>query len=355
MTHHFYKAGGILCVLLFFLFKSGFTQSPVRVGTTTANFLEYGYGSTGTAMGDACVSTVNDLSSIYWNPAGLAYMKNSEIMLSYQPWLVDITTSFTSVGLIVPNIGTFAIGLLNVDNGKMEVTTIESPEGTGEDFAARDNVFSLAYGRNLTTWFAFGAVAKFINSSVWHLNANALAADLGVIINTQFFSPSGLRNDGMKIGMSISNYGTRLRYEGMDLLQPIDILPNESGNYRDVQGEFKTQGWELPLIFRIGISLNPIATNYQRFTLSVDALHPNNNNESINLGSQYTLTIPNWGDFSLRGGYKALLMENSEYGITFGAGLSKYLLGNKSFSIDIGYREMGLLGAVKSYSMRFLF
>ena len=26
----------------------------------------------------------------------------------------------------------------------------------------------------------------------------------------------------MKIGMSISNYGTRLRYDGIDLLTPID-------------------------------------------------------------------------------------------------------------------------------------
>ena len=40
-------------------------QKPYRVGTTTANFLEIGYGTAGIAMGDACVSSVNDVSAIY--------------------------------------------------------------------------------------------------------------------------------------------------------------------------------------------------------------------------------------------------------------------------------------------------
>ena len=47
-------------------------QNPIRAGTTAANFLEIGYGTAGCAMGDAYVSMARDLSSIYWNPAGLA-------------------------------------------------------------------------------------------------------------------------------------------------------------------------------------------------------------------------------------------------------------------------------------------
>ena len=31
----------------------------------------------------------------------------------------------------------------------------------------------------------------------------------------------------MNIGMSIANYGTRMKYDGLDLLFPIDILPKE--------------------------------------------------------------------------------------------------------------------------------
>jgi hypothetical protein len=355
MTRKPLKIAGLYSVLVMIFFNLGYAETPSRVGTTAASFLEYGYGAIGCSMGDACVSMVNDLSSIYWNPAGLAFMERSEVMLFYQPWLVDIATSLTAVGLVLPNVGTLSVGILVADNGKMEVTTVEMPEGTGEEFSARDYTLSLAYGRNLTTWFAFGAAGKYISSTAWHENANALAVDLGVIIKTSFFSPSGSREQGMNIGMSISNYGTRMQYEGMDLLQPIDILPDESGNYRDVQGEFKTQGWELPLIFRVGFSVNPIVTNNQKVTLSVDALHPNNNNESVNLGLQYIWSIPNFGSFSLRSGYKALFLENSEYGLSFGGGFTKLLLGNKSFGINIGYRKLGMLGDIKCYNMSFSF
>ena len=81
----------------------------------------------------------------------------------------------------------------------------------------------------------------------------------------------------MNIGMSISNYGTRMQYDGIDSYQPIDISEFEEGNYGDVAGQFRTSEWELPLIFRIGFALKPIVSNMMNLTISADALHPNNN------------------------------------------------------------------------------
>lgn len=71
--------------------------------------------------------------------------------------------------------------------------------------------------------------------------------------------------------------------------------------YGNVQGQFRLQAWELPLIFRIGISINPIILNNYELTLSMDALHLNNNNESINIGGQYELEdTRNWEFLSQR-------------------------------------------------------
>lgn len=330
-------------------------QKPYRVGTTTANFLEIGYGSAGSAMGDAYVCMAQDLSSIYWNPAGLSFMERNEAQFVYQPWLVDINTSFTGVGLVLPGVGTLALSILQVGYGDMEVTTLEYQNGTGEKFAASDYAINFSYGRQLAQWFAFGASAKYISSKIWHTSATALAADLGVIVNTQFFSPTGERDDGMKIGMSISNYGTRMRFDGMDLLQPIDILPYENGNFRDVQGAFKLQEWELPLIFRIGVAVTPLKLDGQRFTIAMDALHPNNNSESVNVGGEYKLTIPTAGDFYLRGGYKALFMANSEFGLTLGGGMDLRLMNNLGLKIEYAYRGVGILGKTHSYTIGVLF
>ncbi len=330
-------------------------QQPYRVGTTTANFLEIGYGSAGVAMGDAYVSVANDLSSAYWNPAGLAFMDKSEAQFSIQPWLVDINTSFVGVGLVLPRVGTLALNVTQVGYGDMDVTTMDMQEGTGEKFNATDFAVGFSYARSLAQWFSFGATAKFVTSQIWHMNASAMAIDLGVLVNTNFFSFSGKREDGMTIGMSISNYGTKMKYDGMDLTMPIDILPNEAGNYRDAAGQFKLEGWELPLIFRVGVSLHPIASGPHRLTVAVDALHPNNNAESINLGAQYALTMPSTGTFYLRGGYKALTLPETEFGPTFGAGVFMRMMGNLGVKFDYAYRGIGVLGNTHCYTVGVLF
>jgi len=342
-------------IMVFLLVAQILAQEPTRVGTTAANFLEIGYGAAGSSMGDAYVSVANDLSSAYWNPAGLAFMQKNEAMFVYQPFVADINISYAAVGVNLSSMGSFAMSLINVSYGDMEVTTLEMQEGTGEIFSANDLAFSLSYARSLTNWFSFGATAKYISSKIWHTSANAIATDLGVIINTNFFSPTGNRINGMKIGMSISNYGTRMQYNGIDLLNPIDIKPDEAGNYGDVPGQFRTEKWELPLIFRIGVSVSPLVLGPHEIILAADALHPNNNSESINTGIQYSWTTPGKVKLFVRGGYKALFMVKSESGFSAGAGFTMFMLHNTGIKMEYAFRDVGVLGNVNSVGISFLF
>ena len=329
-------------------------QEPFRRGTTAANFLEIGFGSRGAAMGDAVVASSANLESCYWNPAGLALMRQNEVLFSMQPWIIDINTNFAAIGLVFPRLGAFALSFNQINYGKEDVTTLLMQEGTGERYTANEFSFSLSYGRQLAQWFSFGASVKYVNSNIWHTNATALALDLGTMVNTNFFSPSGERRDGLTIGMSISNYGTRMRYDGMDLLQAMDPNPNIAGNYDNVEGQFRMQSWELPLIFRIGAALHPIATPYHRLTLEVDALHPNNNSESVNVGGQYKFTMPSFGSFYIRSGYKGLFMARTEYGMSYGFGIDMRLA-KMGLTVDYAFRDIGLLGSVHAYSLSFLF
>lgn len=161
--------------ILLIVTLSNYAQKPYRVATTAANFLELGYGSAGTGMGDAYVSNVRGLSSIYWNPAGLGYMERNEASISIQPWFVDINTSMTGLGYVHPSLGTFAVGVVIMDYGEEEVTTVELPDGTGENFDGFDLALSLSYGKKLADWFSFGASAKYITSKIWHETASAMA------------------------------------------------------------------------------------------------------------------------------------------------------------------------------------
>lgn len=329
-------------------------DSPTRVGTTAANFLELGFDPRGIAMGDATVSSVDQLSAIYWNPSGLAFMRQDEVLFTYQPWIANTNSYLASVGIVAPDLGTFAISILGINYGEMEVTTMELQEGTGEYFSPRDLAAILSYGKSITTWFGFGASIKYVYSTIYHESADAFAFDFGVTIKTQFLSPTE-NEDGLRLGMSLSNYGTKMQYTGLDLMRSIDIAPDESGNYKDVKVDFQTGSWELPLIFRIGISVTPIVMTNQRLTLALNAVHANNNNESVNVGAEYAFTIPGLATLSLRGGYRGFFLQESEFGATAGFGVLIPFLQQKSIEVNYAYRDNGLLGYSSAFGVSLLF
>ena len=341
--------------LILLIGLSGLSVAQDRVGTTAANFLEIGVGAAATAMGDANVSFVDDITAMYWNPAGLSYMENNEAMFIHQPWLVDINSAFAAIGIVLPSIGTIGLGINSMDYGDEDVTNEYFQDGTGEKWSASDMAINVSFGRRLTPWFAFGATGKYITSKIWHTNASAVALDMGVIVQTSFFTPSGDKADGMKIGMSISNFGTQMKYDGMDLLRNLDINENESGHFETAQGKFELRSWELPLIFRIGFSVIPVKIGNHSVSIALDALHPNNNSEYLNVGGQYAMRLAGTGTSFLRGGYKGILMEYSEYGATFGAGMLLTLTPRYSIKFDYSFRDIGILGNVNMYALSVLF
>ncbi|MBC8184605.1 PorV/PorQ family protein [candidate division KSB1 bacterium] len=345
----------ILYLVLITCYITANAQTGSRVGTTGASFLEFGFNSAGNAMGEAQVSLGEDLSALYWNPAALAFMTRNEIQITYLPWILDINSSYVGAGFVSRNLGTFALSFFITSYGEEQVTTVARQDGTGEVYDGQDIAVAFSYGRKLAQWFSFGASAKYIHSQIWHETANAVAVDLGAVVNTWFFNWTDKPGDGLNIGMSISNYGTKMRYDGIDLKETVDIDPNAEGNYAFLPARFETAGWELPLIARIGVSVCPLVTSKHRITVASDFLHANNNNEYVNFGAQYSLTYPTYGAFSIRAGYKGIEMEDSEYGLTLGFGIKLNYLGNKSLKIDYSFRDVGLLGGMHTYSVGFLF
>jgi hypothetical protein len=124
MKNKFKRNGIFVFLLIASICTNLHAQKPIRVGTTTAEFLSIGYDPKGTSMGNAYVSMVNDLTAIYWNPAGLSFAEQSEAMFIYQPWLADINTFLVGAGISVSKIGVFALGVIGVNYGEMDVTTV---------------------------------------------------------------------------------------------------------------------------------------------------------------------------------------------------------------------------------------
>jgi len=344
----------ILIKIIFLIgifFANIFSQTGTRVGTTSAAFLELGFSTVGNAMGETQSFIDPDISSVYYNPASLGYLEKSEIQATYLPWILDIESSFVIGGYVHPVYGSFAFSFLQTSYGDEKVRTISSQDGTGEIFDGQDLSVALSYGRRLTSWFSFGTTFKYVSSQIWHMNASAVALDLGAIVNTSFFSWTGNTGDGLNIGMSISNYGTRMQFEGLDARDILDPEPDENGNYAFVPVNYETNQWELPLIARIGVSAFPIIIDNHRIMIATDFLHANNNSEFVNFGSQYEFDSPAFGKLFLRGGYKGLFMEDSEFGLTLGFGVHLHYLGNNTIKFDYSFRDVGVLGGMHTYTL----
>jgi hypothetical protein len=181
------------------------------------------------------------------------------------------------------------------------------------------------------------------------MNANVIAADVGCLFVT--------KNKGIRIGMSISNFGSKMKLEGYDTERDFDIDETIFGNNDKIDSHLDTQGWPLPLVFRAGISKDVIDDKIHKLTLAGDAIHPNNNYEYLNLGLEYTFM----GIGSIRAGQSYIFLDeqatseeiNNQF--TFGAGLNYKIPRGPQIQLDYVLRDFGILHTVGGYSLNISF
>ncbi|MDF1612559.1 PorV/PorQ family protein [Stygiobacter electus] len=327
-------------ILAAFIMQPILAQTVTKTGTTAAKFLSIGVGARANAMGGAYSSVANDVSAIYWNPAGIASVNETQTLFTYTKMFADININY--FGFVIPagDYGTFGASVTALNVGDMDVTTEFLPEGTGEKFSAGSYAFTLSYAKFITENFAVGANVKYIRESIYNSSASGIAFDIGTIFTTPFY--------GIKFASSISNYGSKMQMSGDDLLIRHDPDPQRAGNNQTIDAFYKTDKFELPLRLQIGISRDFKILDEHRLTLAIDATHPNDNNQWVNVGSEISL----FNDLiSLRGGYKTLFLKDTQEGLTLGAGIKYDGLGFFKISVDYSYQQLKFLDNMHSFSI----
>ena len=76
-------------VFILNIFFASIILSQTNVATTAASFLEIGSGAKSLSMGGAFVSVANDVSALYWNPAGIVNIDRPSVQFYHSPWLVE--------------------------------------------------------------------------------------------------------------------------------------------------------------------------------------------------------------------------------------------------------------------------
>ena len=334
-----------------FLLSIIFAQN--NIATTSAAFLEIGPGARSIGMGSAYTAVADDPSTMYWNPAGIVNIAKPEVQTFYSPWLVETQFYYNTAVVPMGAYGNLGLSFTALTMDEMMVRTVVDPEPSdyGQKFNAGNIAMGIAYAKKLTDRFSFGIKTKFIQESIWQMSAQGFAVDIG----TLYISKNNLR-----IGMSISNYGGKLGMEGVNTLVDIDVDENIYGNNDRIDGNLGTARWPLPLIFRFGLSRTYSINEKMKCLIAVDAIHPNNNPEYLNLGLEYNALDM----FFLRVGqshtfYELALNDGGgsgpEQGLSFGAGIKYKIPRGPMLNIDYAFTDFGLFKNIEGYSISIRF
>ena len=309
-----------------------------KTGTTASKFLNIGVGPRAIAMGGAFSAIANDATAMYWNPAGVAGISQYEVVFSQTNWIADIDINY--IGIVLPmgdnGVAGFSVTALTMDD--MLITTELNPEGLGATFSAGSYSFGLTYARKLYDTFSIGANIKYVREDISDSRAEGVAFDIGTLFDTPFW--------GVKFSSSITNFGSKMRLDGDDLVIQYDSDPQAGGNNDKVDARYQTDAFDLPLRLQIGFSRDLQIMENQRLTLAVDAAHPNDNTEYVNLGGELGLFDEH---VFLRGGYKTLWIRDPEETFTLGGGLRYRSLEFVDIAVDYSYQNFTHLGDVHSF------
>ncbi len=335
------KMRTLLTSLLVLPITLGFAQDRLtNVGTTAASFLEVGVGSNAIGMGGAYVAMAEDVSALYWNPAGLARMKQTEAIFERIEWLAGISFNYLGVAVPIPRLGTVGLSINAMTMPDSPVRTYDRPEGTGEKYSASSIAIGASYGFNLTNHFSIGFSGKFVQERIWHEQASCLAIDIGTLYNTGI--------EGLRIGAAITNFGPALRLDGGDLIIYEDVDPTIDGNNDRIMGIFMTDEWPLPLNMQFGIAYDVLKSDNLSMSVALDAFHPINNTESLNAGAEISfLKI-----LTARVGFKSIGQQDTEEGLTLGAGIRYKIAGQSVINIDYAYADFGRLNEINRFTIR---
>ncbi len=314
-----------------------FAQNP-NLGTSGAQFLQIPVDAKSTGMGNAIIGLTGDASSAFWNPAGLVKVNNVDAQFSYLNLFSLFNLNAASVAYNTGDAGVLAASMVILSTGKMEITTEQEPNGTGRFFDAQDMAIGVSYAKYLTDRFSVGVTAKYVYQRIWNETADGLAFDVGTQYRLDF--------QNLTIAMSMTNFGGDLQFGGPDL----NIVYDKNSKFplsRLTPAQLQTEGYPLPLNFQVGIGIDIYQADFVKIRGGLDAIHPNDNDERINVGTE----IAFFDRLFLRGGYK---YNYDDQKFSFGAGLD-LPFNDTAVKFDYAYSVYDILPSLSRISVGITF
>lgn len=303
-----------------------------RSGISSFQFLKIGADARGAGMGEANVAVVNDVSALFWNPAGLTNSAGNQAIFSHAEWLVDLQYEFAGISYALDGGNYVGLSFTALHTDPMPVTTEYQPTGTGYYFNFNDIAVGATYARRMTDQFSFGATVRYVRETIAELHTDAVLIDLG----TYYFMGIG----SSRFSVVVTNFGNNV--------QPSGSVANGAGITVT-----SFQGFSPPTMFKLGYAFEPWQDETNRLTASIQLNHPNDNAENIRLGAEYEYDEM----FFLRAGVKRTIGESflgraasTAEDVSFGAGV-RIPLGITIANVDYAFSNFNDLGSVHRISL----
>jgi len=189
-VQHFKRMYKFLNLLFFIFIVCNLAKAQWRAPKYSNEFLSIGVGATGLAMSGAQSAFVNDVTSAYWNPAGLALqVKKNEFSLMHASYFGGIANyDYAAFSTKVDSLSTIAISFIRFgvedipdtrflfDNGQLDFRRISY-------FTSADNALLFSYGRRNVgiKGLSFGGSLKIIYRNAGRFaNAWGFGLDAGL-------------------------------------------------------------------------------------------------------------------------------------------------------------------------------
>jgi hypothetical protein len=339
----------LVFVLVSIIFAHGqfipvaYTQQ--KLAQTGFDFLSVGTDARATGMGEAFTTMEGSSTAMLYNPAGIAGVSSYiDLSMNQLKWIADIKY-FSGTIAIAPydgKYGVVGVSAMNVNYGEFKFTRVAQNEQGYVDIDGWPKpsayVVGLGYGKALSNQFSVGGQVKYAHQSLGKsfvpvykqvidstgksrrdttlvdrdYSVGVMAFDFGTIYKT------GLKS--LAFGVSINNFSREIRYE--------------------------RESFQLPLSFKIGISMNimdlvPGLADDHSLYVSVDAVHPRSYAEFLNIGGEYVYAKT----VALRLGY---ITHHPDYGLTAGLGVRKF-----GVAVDYSYMPHKIFNDIQRFSVKF--
>lgn len=325
-----------------------FAGDRSRYGTSAAPELLIPVGSKGTSLSGSMISSITGVDAMYWNPAGLSLMNSqTEVMASHMKYIADIDINYVAGAVDLGSMGVLGASLKSMSFGDELVTTLESPEGTGETWSPTYLTTSLTYARKMSDKILFGATVKVIYEQILTVSSTGFAVDFGL----QYLAGKS----GLKFGVALKNFGPSMRFDGVGLDQYYEPSGTPGGSTPEPR-RVTLQDFSLPTTLELGISYDIPIGKKNNVMLSTTFQNNNFSSDEYRVGLEYNYSnyVFLRGAYAFTPDYKAedglTKKDQNLFGPSFGIGL-QYPFGNMKLGLDYAYRVTERFSANQWFSL----